>query len=83
MKTLWRIIMKTRRFITKANTSQIQIDLPDSMLNKKIEVLVIALEDAKNNKKTRKRRPPNELAGKVKEIGNVMESAPLADWGID
>ena len=75
--------METRRFITKTNTSQIQIDLPDSMLNRKIEVLVIALEDAKNKKKIRKRHPPIELAGKVKEIGNVMESAPLSDWGIE
>ncbi|MCI5133597.1 MAG: hypothetical protein D3920_00710 [Candidatus Electrothrix sp. AW2] len=66
--------METRRFITKANTSQIQIDLPDSMVNKKIEILVIALEEATDKKKTRKRHPPIELAGKVKEPGNVMES---------
>ena len=75
--------METRRFITKANTSQIQIDLPDSMVNRKIEILVIALEEATDKKKTRKRRPPIELAGKVKELGNVMESAPLSDWGIE
>ena len=75
--------METRRFITKTNTSQIQIDLPDSMLNRKIEILVIALEDEKNKKKIRKRRPPVELAGKVKEVGNVMGSVPLSDWGIE
>ncbi len=44
--------METRRFITKANTSQIQIDLPDSMVNKKIEILVIALEETTDKKKT-------------------------------
>ncbi len=75
--------METRRFITKARNSQIQIDLPDSMVNRKIEILVIALEEATDKKKIRKRRPPIELAGKVKEMGNVMESAPLSDWGID
>jgi len=75
--------MESRRFITRASTSQIQIDLPDSMVNRKIEILVIALEEAADKKKTRKRHPPIELAGKVKERGNVMESAPLSDWGIE
>ncbi|MCI5120600.1 MAG: hypothetical protein D3908_05305 [Candidatus Electrothrix sp. AUS4] len=75
--------MESRRFITKASTSQIQIDLPDSMVNRKIEILIIALEEATDKKKIRKRRPPIELAGKVKERGNVMESAPLSDWGIE
>ncbi|MDU9051154.1 MAG: hypothetical protein Q3M30_20110 [Candidatus Electrothrix sp. Rat3] len=64
--------METRRFITKASTSKIQIDLPDSMVNRRIEILVIALEEAEHKRKTRKRRPPIELAGKVKELGNVM-----------
>lgn len=75
--------MESRRFITRASTSQIQIDLPDSMVNRKIEILVIALEEATDKKKIRKRCPPIELAGKVKETGNVMESAPLSDWGIE
>ena len=75
--------METRRFITKASSSQIRIDLPDSMVNREIEILVIALEEATDKKQKRKRRPPIELAGKVKEMGNVMESAPLSDWGIE
>lgn len=46
--------MESRRFITKASTSQIQIDLPDSMVNRKIEILVIALEEATDKKKQEK-----------------------------
>lgn len=75
--------MEARRFITRANTSQIHIDLPDSMVNKKIEIVVTTLEEVKNEKKTRKRRPPIELAGKVKELGSVMDSVPPSDWGIE
>ncbi len=74
--------METRRFITKPTNSQIYIDLPDSMLNRKIEILVTPLEEVKSSKKTRKRLPPSELTGKVKETGNIMESVPLFDWGI-
>lgn len=76
--------MEARRFITRASTSQIHIDLPDSMVNKKIEIVVTTLEEGEcERKKTRKRRPPIELAGKVKELGNVMDSVPLSDWGIE
>lgn len=46
--------METRRFITKASTSKIQIDLPDSMVNRRIEILVIALEEAEHKRKQEK-----------------------------
>lgn len=33
--------------------------------------------------KKRKRKPPVELAGKIKERGDVMNSVPLSDWGME
>jgi len=33
--------------------------------------------------KVRRRSPPAAFAGKVRELGDVMTSAPMADWGVD
>jgi len=75
--------MEARRFIKTASTSQVLIDLPASLVNRKLEILVIPLDEPETPGKTRKRRPPVELAGKVRELGDVMSSAPASDWGID
>lgn len=37
--------------------------------------------DLSENRKSR--IPPPQFVGKVREIGDVMSSIPLSDWGID
>jgi hypothetical protein len=32
---------------------------------------------------TKRRYPPPQFAGKVRELGDVMSSVPTADWGIE
>jgi hypothetical protein len=35
------------------------------------------------NAKRKRRVPPPALAGKVRELGDVMSSASASDWGLD
>jgi len=79
--------MEAKRYIKKVYTPQLYIDLPPSFINRDIEILIIPLDEVflpeSLPEKQRKRKPPAELKGKVKDIGDVMSSAPLSDWGIE
>jgi hypothetical protein len=39
--------------------------------------------DSPDAPKRRRRVPPAALTGKVRELGDVMSSAPPSDWGLD
>jgi len=75
--------MEAKRYIKKVHTSQLYIDLPPSYINRNIEILIIPLDEKSLSEKKRKRKPPVELAGKVKDVGDVISSVPLSDWGIE
>ncbi len=72
--------MEFKRLITKVHTPQLHIDLPPSFIKRNVEILIIPLDKTSLPEKKRKRNPPVELAGKVKECGDVMGSVPLSDW---
>ena len=77
--------MQAKRSIETPSTSRLTIDLPESFVNRRLEVLVMVLdEDEPGPTASRKRRaPPPQFAGRVKEYGDVMGSIPLSDWGIE
>lgn len=78
-----RDIMEVKRLIKKVRTSQLNINLPPSFINRDLEILIITLDKPGQSEKKRKRKPPVELAGKIEECGDVMNSAPLSEWGIE
>ncbi|MBF0232784.1 MAG: hypothetical protein HQK65_07080 [Desulfamplus sp.] len=75
--------MEAKRYIRKIHTPQLYIDLPPSFINRNIEILIIPLDEVSLPEKQQKRKPPAALAGKVKDVGDVMSSAPLSEWGIE
>jgi len=74
--------MEIKRIIKKVYTSQLCIDLPPSFIDRDIEILIIPQDEPTLSGKKRKRKPPVELKGKVKERRDVMRSASLSDWGM-
>ena len=64
------------------------IPIPQAMRHRKTEIIVRPL-DADLEALTpalstgRRRSPPAALAGKVREIGDMMSTVPASDWGID
>ncbi len=73
--------MLAERQIMTLTSPQLLIDLPKSFANRRVEVLVLALDEMVPVIK--KRTPPPELAGRVREKGDVMTSTSPLDWGIE
>lgn len=57
------------------------IPVPEALRHHRIEVTLLALDAEPQNQGQRRRAPPPQFAGKVRELGDVMGSVPAADWG--
>jgi hypothetical protein len=75
--------MQVQRTIATVHSSPLIVDLPESFLNHKVEILVIALDEPESVHSPKHRLPPPQFAGRVKELGDVMSSIPAADWGME
>jgi hypothetical protein len=75
--------MQVKRSIETLTSPRLVIELPESFVNHQVEVLVVTLDEPEPTVTRKRRLPPPQFAGKVKELGDVMSSASLADWGMD
>jgi hypothetical protein len=75
--------MQVQRSIQTPTSSRLVIDLPDSFVNQRVEVLVVTLDESEVVSPHKRRVPPPQFVGKVKELGDVISSVPLSDWGIE
>ena len=73
--------MQVQRLIETVTSPRLVIDLPGSFVNHRVEILILTLDDPQPVQSGKKRTPPPQFAGRVKEFGDVMSSVPLADWG--
>ncbi len=75
--------MQIQRTIQILETPNLVIDQPSSFAHKRVEILIMTLDE--NEPKTAKQRqtPPPQLAGQVKELGDVMSTVSAADWGYE
>lgn len=73
-------IMQIQRTIQTVNTPQLLVEVPDSFVHRQVEILIITLDDATPQLNNKRRSPPSQLAGRVKELGDVMASVPVEDW---
>ena len=72
--------MQIQRTIQVLDTPRLVIELPASFVNQRVEVLVITLDENEPQITQKRRVPPPQLAGRVKELGDVLSSVPLEDW---
>jgi hypothetical protein len=75
--------MQVQRLIETITSPRLVIDLPGSFVNHRVEILVLTLDDSELVNRVRKRTPPPQFAGRVRELGDVMSSIPSSDWGIN
>ncbi len=73
--------MQIQRTIQTLDTPRLVIDLPTSFVNQRVEILVITLDDNEPQLAQKRRVPPPQFAGRVKELGDVLSSVPCEDWG--
>lgn len=76
------MVMQVQRLIEMVTSPRLVIDLPPSFVNHQVEILVLTLDDSQSVNSGKKRTPPPQFAGRVRELGDVMSSVPAADWGI-
>lgn len=57
------------------------ISVPEALRHHRIEVTLLSLDGVSPKQGQRRRAPPPQFAGKVRELGDVMASVPAADWG--
>ncbi|MGH6636800.1 MAG: hypothetical protein ACRED0_11955 [Gammaproteobacteria bacterium] len=75
--------MQVKRTIETLTSPRLVIELPESFVNHQVEVLVVTLDEPEPAVTRKRRCPPSQFAGKVKELGDVMSSVSPADWGIN
>ena len=73
--------MQIQRTIQTLDKPHLVIDLPASFAHRQVEILVMTLDDAGPITAKKRRTPPAQFAGQVKELGDVMSSVSVADWG--
>lgn len=74
-------LMQVQRTIATVANPDLVIKLPPQFLNRRVEVIVLTLDEPVSNV-TRRRMPPPQFAGRVREKGDVMSSVAAADWGL-
>jgi hypothetical protein len=74
--------MQIQRILQTVDTQNLVIQVPASFVNRQVEILVITLDESVPNPPQRRRVPPQQLAGRVTEKGDVISSVPAEDWGI-
>jgi hypothetical protein len=58
------------------------IPVPKAMQHHRLEVVLLPLDEASTAQPIRKRTPPLQFAGRVKELGDIMQSIPAEDWDL-
>jgi hypothetical protein len=74
--------MQIQRILQTVDTQNLVIQVPASFVNRQVEILVITLDESAPISPQRRRVPPQQLLGQVREKGDVISSVPAEDWGI-
>ncbi len=59
------------------------ISIPKFIQHQRVEVVILPLDEVSPNiLPVKKRVPPPQFAGRVKELGDVMNTLSAEDWGL-
>lgn len=72
--------MDAERRIEQVSGRRLVLDLPEPFENRRVEVIVLALEDEAPEQPVR--RPPASIAGKMIVHGDIFDSVPPEDFEI-
>lgn len=73
--------MQVQRTLQTVESPQLLIEVPSSFVHQQVEIIIITLDPAETQTTPHKRRtPPAQLAGRVKELGDVLSSVSINEW---
>ncbi|RIK35859.1 MAG: hypothetical protein DCC55_29025 [Chloroflexi bacterium] len=75
--------MQVNRQFIEVKQRQVVIELPETFLNRRVEVITLTVDEdkPKRPKRTKRRRPHPDIAGKGQTLGDLI--SPIvdeADW---
>lgn len=73
--------MQVQRTIQTVDTPYLVIEVPASFVHRQVEILVITLNKTESQPTRKRRIPPQQFAGRVKELGDVMSSISVKQGG--
>ncbi|MEI6745168.1 MAG: hypothetical protein WCL34_04350 [Methylococcaceae bacterium] len=59
----------------------VQVSIPKELQHQSVEIILLPLNDSRELP-IKRRKPPAQFAGRVKELGDVMNSLTAEDWGV-
>lgn len=65
--------MPVQRQVIDVTSRQVVIDLPESFVNHRVELIALTLDDAPVDAVPKRRKPPPEIAGKGRTLGDLIE----------
>jgi hypothetical protein len=80
--TMTEFVPQVKRVIETVRSTHLTIDLPESFVDRRVEILVVTLDEPEAAASRPRRIPPPQFKGRVRELGDVMTSIPEVDWGI-
>ena len=74
--------MQIQRTIQTVDTPHLVIEVPASFVHRQVEILFIALDETESQPTRKRRVPPPQFAGRIKELGDVMSSVSVKQRSI-
>ncbi len=72
----------TKQFRQVYDDAPETIVIPKHLQHHRVVVTVSLLDEDRSATPNRKRRPPAQFAGRVKELGDVINTLSVEDWGL-
>jgi hypothetical protein len=74
--------MQVERLFTQVTDRRISIELPASFNDRRVEIIVLALDDVPDQAPRAQRRPHPDIAGQVKIHGDIINTVAESDWDL-
>lgn len=71
--------MQVQRQILEATSRRVVIELPESFINHRVEIIALTLDEEGPKTGQSRRRPHPDIAGKSKTLGDIV--APVVEEG--
>ena len=72
--------MYAKRLILETDVSGKLKHVPVLPANKQLEVIFLVIDEAEQT--NLRRHPHEDIAGKTRIIGNIIDTVPVADWNL-
>ncbi|MBK1725307.1 hypothetical protein [Thiocystis violacea] len=74
--------MQVQRLYDQVRNRRVSIELPENFNDRRVEIIVLTLDEPTETSSPQHRRPHPDIAGQVKIHGDILRSAPESDWDL-